>query len=223
MAYAPAGFAKAYLLVERRTRLQCWFNPTTLHVARSAGWQAQPAVGQGAPELSYTGSHEEWLTVNVLLHADEEALGKNVRAAANALLALLNPTVTIPGRRQKRPPTVKFVWGSYVSFVAVCDSVDVTTELFDTDGTPLRANVVVKLRQYKPEAGQAPPPKTNPTTRATTTRISHTLVPGDSLLSIAYEHLGHAHRWKEIAKLNKIDDPTRLPLGQNVIIVDDVA
>jgi nucleoid-associated protein YgaU len=214
----PQNFAKAHLLIEGGARFECWFNPTTLQIARRASWQAPEAAGQGAPDLSYVGSREEWLTVNILLHADEEQASGDVRAAANALMALLNPTVSLPGRTQKRPPTLQFVWGAYVSFTAVCDSIDLTTELFSADGTPIRAVAVVKLRQFQPEVGQGEAPPTNPTTRASATRLSHTLGPGDSLLSVAYEHLGDAQRWREIAEFNGIDDPTRLRHGARLVI-----
>lgn len=208
--------AKAHLLIEGGTTLTCWFNPTTLHIARSADWTSDPLLGQGAPPLAYLGGKAEVLTVNVLLHAE----GKNtdVRGTINALLALLDPTVTDKNRDQMRPRTLHFVWGRFVSALAICESVDVTVELFEADGTPLRAIVVLTLRQYAPEIGQGAPSTTNPTSRATLTRRSHTVGPGDSLLSIAYEHLGDAQRWKEIADANRIDDPTRLTPGQRLVV-----
>jgi Contractile injection system tube protein/LysM domain len=219
MSYAPSTFAKAELLVENLADpIKCWFNPTTLHVARSAGWEAKNSPSQGAPTVSYLGSREEWLTVNLLLHADGGPSARDVRGAIDQLLGLLNPAVKLRGFPRSRPPTVQFSWGEYLSFVAVADSVDVTTELFDSDGTPIRATVVLKLRQFQPELGQAPARGTNPTTRATTTHVSHTLAPGDSLRSIAYEHLGDENRWKEIAALNDIDDPTRLRAGDHLLI-----
>jgi nucleoid-associated protein YgaU len=219
MSMPPTGFAKAYLLVEGGDRLTCWFNPTSLHTTRTAAWEAQKTPSQAAPDLSYLGTDDGELTVDILLHADGEAAGRDVRAATDDLLALLDPTVALTGRAQRRPPTVQFVWGAFSSFVAVCHSVDVTTALFDADGTPLRAVVKLSLRQFAAEIGHGPAPPQNPTTRATATRRSHTVVPGDSLQSIAYAQLGDPQRWREVAELNRIDDPTRLRPGQQLIVL----
>jgi hypothetical protein len=218
----PTGFVRAYLLREDGTRITCWFNPGTLALTRAAHWSGPRAAARATPDLVYGGGSPEALSLNLLLHADPSVPGRagaDVRTRIDTIFALLDPTVAVPQRTQKRPPTVQFVWGQYVSFVAVVASVSVTQELFDPDGTPLRATIAVTLRQFRPDPGQAPPPGQNPTTRATGERRTHTVAPGDTLASIAYHHLGDPTRWKEIATHNDIDDPTRLRPGAALTIV----
>jgi hypothetical protein len=218
----PTGFVRAFLLREGGKRIMCWFNPSSLSLSRSSTWTSGDETTQSTPTLAYGGGASERLTLNLLLHADDNIKGRSgeqVRAGIDAIFALLEPTQKIPKRTQKRPPTVQFVWGQYVSFVAVAESVAVKQELFAPDGTPLRATITVALRQFQPDPGQAPPPGQNPTTRSTGERRAHTVVPGDSLPSIAYHHLGDARRWKEIAEANQIDDPTRLTPGLELIVI----
>ena len=47
---------------------------------------------------------------------------------------------------------------------------------------------------------------------------SHTVREGDSLPLLAFEYLGDATRWREIALASGIDDPLRLERGRRLEI-----
>lgn len=211
---------KAKLTTETGGSLDCWFNPSTLVFNRAAKWNLDETAGQAAPNASYLGGKAEKLKLELLLHARYGQSGSDVQTAIDWLFALLDPSVTVrsapPGTT--RPPTVKFSWGQYVSFAAVCESVNVTEELFDVDGSPLRATVTLALSQAEPEPGQATPPGQNPTTRAVLANRSHTVRHGDSLASIAYRQYGDPTRWREIGEDNGIDDPLRLTPGTTIVV-----
>ncbi|MCW2997659.1 MAG: peptidase [Conexibacter sp.] len=217
----PKNFVQAHLRVEEQSApLKCWFNPTTLQRSRAATWISEEGI-DGGVALTYGGGKEEALDLDLLLHAQDDVAQRtpgDVRGMIDALFALLNPVISGGQLPQKRPPRVNFVWGSYVSFDAAVQSVQVTQELFDADGTPIRATVKLKLRQAKPEPGQGVAKGQNPTTRAADVRYAHLVVAGDSLPLIAHRHLGSATRWPEIAELNQIDDPTRLTPGRSLQI-----
>lgn len=207
-------------VIETNASIDCWFNPSTLKFSRAAKWKSRPAAAQGAPTFSYQGGEEEKLQLELLLHASHDQTGDDVQKAIDWMYALLDPTIDVKGppAGRKRPPRVTFSWGRFVSFAALCQSVSVTEELFDVNGSPLRASVTVQLRQAEPEPGQATPPGQNPTTRAVLANRSHTVRYGDSLASIANQHLGDPRRWREIARDNRIDDPLRLVPGRALVI-----
>lgn len=206
--------------IESGATQDCWFNPSTLKLNRGASWRFRKTAGQAAPNASYLGGNAESLQLDLLLHAQFGQSGTDVQTAIDWLFALLDPSVTVASAPAgtKRPPTVKFSWGQYVSFAAVCESVNVTEELFDVDGSPLRASVTIELRQAEPQPGQATPPGQNPTTRAVLANRSHTVGHGDSLASIAYKHYGDPTRWREIGEDNGIDDPLRLSPGTTIVV-----
>jgi nucleoid-associated protein YgaU len=109
-------------------------------------------------------------------------------------------------------------WGTFASCLMIARSVDVTIELFDVDGTPLRATVSLALGQYQPEAGQGTSQWTNPTTRATQARRAHHVQAGDSVHLIAHRHLRDPARWRAIAEFNELDDPLRLHAGDVLVV-----
>lgn len=210
-------YVKAYLLLEGGARLPCWFNPTTLTVSRRSVWEPAKSAAKLVPSRTYLGGKADELSVTLLLHAAYGKTGQDVQARIKALNALLEPEAQ-QGKRLDRPPLVQFVWGTYVSFVAVCESVKVTTELFDIDGTPLRAQVDVVLGQYSAEPGKGMSTPQNPTTRATRHQTAHAVQVGDSLASIAWEHYKDPTRWRDIARANRIGDPLKLEAGTTLVI-----
>jgi hypothetical protein len=217
---STATVTKAYLLIEESQQLECWFNPTTLALRRAASWtedQSAATLGQGTTKPAFLGGEGDVITLNLLLHVDDTRTGDELSENLDALLALVDATETST-RGQLRPPTITVHWGSFVSCIMIARSVDVTVELFDVDGTPLRAIVNLGLTQFEPEPGQAAPKGTNPTTRATQGRRVHHVKPRESIHLIAHHHLRDPARWREIAEANGLDDPLSIRAGDVLVV-----
>lgn len=220
----PSGFLQAYLLVEDGTVLTCWFNPTTLNVTRTAKWEnANTLDGKEAP-LKYVGGQEQALSLRLLFHAEGQRTGAQVKLAIEALYGLLEPKDQTAGNlAHPRPQTVQFIWGSYRSDPAVVTSVEVATELFDVDGTALRAWATLSLSRSLSGQEQARNKPTNPTTKATHRRRGHEVAPGEDLALIAHRHYRDPTRWREIAEENGLDDPLRVRAPDLLIVpLEDV-
>jgi nucleoid-associated protein YgaU len=229
-ALVTTTFTRAYLQIEGQSDpLYCWFNPTTLVRNRRSKWKEEVVVAKSAQKPAYLGGKGDDITLDLLLHADSTQSGSPVQSATNrtgadvqanidALFALLDASQ--PGAKlgQARPPTVTLHWGKFVSAESVARSVNVTIELFDADGTPLRARVGLSLAQYEPEPGQATPDPVNPTTRATQRRRAHKVEAGENIHLIAFAHLRSPARWHEIAAANGLDDPLAIAPGQVLVV-----
>lgn len=210
------SFAAAHLrLLDDNKRIEFLFNPTTLSRERRAVYDSYEGAGQPAPTLEYRGSGSESLSFELLLHAQDGAGATKVNETIEALERLVEPTVEAAGTTRRRPQRVRFVWGKYTTPMCICESVATTIELFEADGTPLRATVAITLTQAAPDPGKR---GQNPTTRATRRRRSHLVSTGDTLAGIAFAHYRDPTRWRAIARVNDIDDPLRLPVGSRLAI-----
>jgi hypothetical protein len=210
---------KAYLEIEKRaTHLECWFNPTTLSVRRGAEWKKKKTATGTPPKPDYRGGGGDTITLNLLLHAEDDRTGSDVQTNINDLLDLADATIDAGTMDQKRPPTVTLHWGKFVSCLCVTASVDVTVELFDVDGTPLRAIVNLALTQFQPAAGLGASKWTNPTTRASLRRRMHAVRPGDNVHLIANAHLRDPAKWRAVAEFNELDDPLRIRAGDLLVV-----
>jgi len=206
------GFQKAYLDVENgKRRIEVWFNPTTLNLKNTARWRANDTATGAAP-YTYLGGQEQALSLKFLFHAEGLRTGEHVKAKIQQLRDLLSPEPQeIPDVDRARPPTVEFVWGTWTSRPSVVTAVDVTTELFDGDGLPLRAWVALTMSRSVSGPEEAAKKKgTNPTTKATRRRRGHEVAAGENIALIAQQHYRTPTRWREIAEMNDLDDPLRL-------------
>jgi Contractile injection system tube protein/LysM domain len=215
------GFQKARLDIEGGQRLECWLNPTQYSIAKANDWTTRPVVGTSLPQAQFAGGHARELGLELLFDAAPDG---DVSTATDQLFRIMevDQALTAGGQvNQARPPTITLSWGSFTSFKAVCRHLHVQFELFSPDGTPIRAIAAMTLVQVEKDArsgGGTPAPAQNPTTRADQRVRSHTVRDGDSLPLLAFEYLGDATRWPEIAVASGIDDPLRLERGRTLEI-----
>jgi contractile injection system tube protein/LysM domain-containing protein len=116
-----------------------------------------------------------------------------------------------------RPPKVLFNWGGPSAFLieANITQVNVTYNRFSADGTPIRAELTIRLQQQPSLLGLL---ATNPTSAGLPGRRSHTVTAGDSLARIATAQYGSPDRWRPIAAANGIDDPLRVRPGDHIYL-----
>jgi nucleoid-associated protein YgaU len=116
-----------------------------------------------------------------------------------------------------RPPKVIFQWGPPSAFLieANIQAVNVTYNRFAADGTPVRAEVTIRLQQQPSLLGLL---ATNPTSAGLPGRAAHTVTAGDSLARIATDRYGSPGNWRKLAEANGIDDPLRVRPGDRVYL-----
>lgn len=190
------------------------FNPEKYVVKKKASWKGpeNAQTGQSANMPQYIGPVASEMELEVFLDGWESANG-SIDKDVDTLLQCCTPLPETVSKKAPSPPFVIFGWGNKISFTAYVKSVDVTYEMFDIHGTPMRATCKLTLQEIPSlTAGQ------NPTSGSTETRRSRTVVSGDSLASLAYQEYGAAKHWRNIAEANRIDDPYDLPSGTRLLI-----
>jgi hypothetical protein len=205
--------------------VEVMFNPDQIVYTKSNTWNIHPTNGQILPAVSFTSSTPATLKVVLIFDGTED--GKNVADYVNQLAAMTkvdkdlnNGTVgskqgTASQSRQNRPPTVQFMWGTYLSFKAIIFTMVTTFTLFLDDGTPVRASVDVTFRQIEDE--NAFPPQ-NPTSGGRAGERVYRLGPRETLDQVAYSRFGDTSLWRALAAFNGIDDPMRLQAGDPILL-----
>ncbi len=175
---APSGFQKAKLESEGGVSLPCWFNPSEYSISKANDWTMTPIVGRSLPTMQFAGGHARELTLELLFDAAPDG---NISSPTDVLFKMMetDPQLARPGRNQGRPPKVRFVWGTFLSFSAVCSDLSVRFVLFRPDGTPTRAISRLTLLQAEKDAGPAAaPPRPRRTRRPAPTPDSARTRPG---------------------------------------------
>ncbi|BFU47453.1 LysM peptidoglycan-binding domain-containing protein [Krasilnikovia sp. MM14-A1004] len=114
-----------------------------------------------------------------------------------------------------RPPKVIFSWGPSFLVEANITNVSVTYNRFAANGSPVRAEVTIRLQQQPSLLSLL---ATNPTSAGLPGRKAHTVTAGDSLARIATDQYGAPGRWRQLAEANGIEDPLRVRPGDRVYL-----
>jgi phage tail-like protein len=143
--------------------------------------------------------------------------GQSLWSGTSAMSAagLLSSALTaLGGLGPQESPSCQFVWGDF-SFQGLVTSLNIKINITSARGTPQRATVSITITET---GNPSKYPFQNPTSSANGASITHTVVAGDSLASIAYSVYGKADQWRGIAEMNGIDDPLRLRPGTTLLL-----
>jgi hypothetical protein len=206
------------------------FNPDQMVYTKKNTWNIHPTNGQILPKVSFTSSTPATLKVVLIFDGTETGKTPDEKTVAHVVDELTsltkvdqklnNGTVgsgqgTRGQSKQHRPPTVQFLWGTYLSFKAIIDTMITTFTLFLDDGTPVRASVDVLFKQIEDENAF---PKQNPTSGGRTGERVYLLGPRETLDQVAYNVFGETALWRALAAFNGIDDPIRLQAGDPILL-----
>ena len=208
----------AYIQVmTTKEKIECHFNPEKITVKRSNGWENLEMPGKGVGTAVFKGTGPSSFDIDDLVF-DTTDTGEPVTKITDKLLGLMDRDPKVPGTNKKsnnaRPPTVKFGWGQMVSMECVLDSVEVEYTYFSAQGTPLRAEVKLALRQFKDD----PKTRQNPTSGTPFPHKVHRMLPGETLDRISSHYYGDPNRWRALAGANGIEDPLTIRPGSLLII-----
>jgi len=194
-------------------KMVCQFNPESMTINKSNKWAFRTDIGDSTPEAVFSGGDAGCLTLELLFDTTDS--GDDVRRSYFNLIkaAMVKPSDNDDKKGEPRQVVVQ--WGKFISYVAVVESVNQVFTFFKENGTPLRANVTVSLREVLDKA-ELPPQ--NPTSR-TEVRRTWVVEKGQRLEWIAHRVYGNTSAWRHLADANNISNPTILRPGQILKIV----
>lgn len=204
------------------------FNPTKISITRTASSTSHPASGSGTGSPTGSGGAIIWKSDPPSISiADIIFEGLTTKLRCDTLLNWQSPPAIDPKAIAKQatgapidsqPPTLTFQWGPpLVGFMydVKLTSTTISYERFNPTGIPVRAKVSLKMVQQVSLLSNLP---TNPTSGGLPGRHTHVVKSGDSLQSIATSYYGRPQAWRQIADINRINDPARLRPGITVYL-----
>ncbi len=254
---------RASFLIEggsaRGRRIDCLFNPSDVVLERISGVRARTLAGgriSGRSELEdpllFTGGGETRLTLRLLFDTTlmptvgplsrgrrkAEARSRlDVRRLTQPLWELAEGAAgDVGGDREL--PRGRFLWGKAWNIPVAVMALAERLDFFESDGTPLRSWIHIRLRRLGERRMSMPWPdeatlkvakarvdainellekKKNRYTPGVAT-VRHLVKPGDRLSRLAARYYGAPWLWRVIALVNKIDTPWKLVVGSTLLI-----
>lgn len=180
------------------------FNPTEYTISAQNNFGEAAVVGLTQPVIQFGGGGSRSLQFELLADTLAYHGGQNVHArVVSQLESLLD---LVPGLMS--PPPCRVTWGAGLAFVGVLESLEARYEHFLEDGTPVRARVSVRFKEYL----RAP---ATPGGQLSAVKIV-ALQSGQSLPDLAQQTLGDPRKWRELAQANDIERPRTVRAGQPI-------
>jgi hypothetical protein len=213
---------KAFLKPEQGSDIPCLFNPADLTMTKVVQWSPTKGKGKNTGKLRFQQGQPG--TVALTLIFDTTADGSSVTKHTDALLSLTRVNKALKGsndgNNSARPPWCEFHWGDFHSFKSVVENLQIKYTYFASDGTPLRAQATLTLKQFEDEDTTY---AQNPTSGTPHPHAVHHVLPGETLDRIAANRYGDPSRWRAVARMNNVVDPLDLAAGTILVIPDDEA
>jgi len=199
------------------------FNPKEYSIEKSLSWESSKAH-EDAPVPEFKSPSAMTLSVTLQFDTYEERISvrdKYIRRLEKYTFMTGSPAKDDKDVKNHAPPRVMFCWGK-LTFRGVIQSLSQKYTMFLADGTPVRAEVALKMQQVDTSAGNVEDESivgkvTNVNGAAGT---PYQVQPNDRLDLIASNELQDSSRWSEIADLNGIDNPFNLEAweGQQIML-----
>jgi hypothetical protein len=198
--------------------IEVCFNPKEYSLDKTVNWDSEKAFSD-APHPEFTKPAPVTLSVTLQFDTYEERVSVRDKYTKKIeKLSLMRMPfkkgMSKADKKKASPPVILFVWGRF-TFKGVVASLSQKYTMFLADGTPVRAELALKLQNVY-DTSMNDDDRNNPTSSGSGGGQSYTVKDGDRLDLIAATQLGDAGRWPEIAALNDIDDPTDLPEGKSL-------
>jgi len=184
------------------------FNPKEYSIEKSLDWEASKAH-EDAPVPEFKTPKALSLSVTLQFDTYEERVSvrdKYIRRLEKLTFMTNGPATGESDVKKHAPPRIMFCWGK-MTFRGVINSLSQKYTMFLADGTPVRAEVSLKMQQVDTSAANVEDSTKVKNLTATGDNKSYTVKKGDRLDLIAANELTSAARWNEIADLNGIDNP----------------
>ncbi len=222
--------------LETHQQMKVQFNPTDLAFSKTAQFAEIAIPGLDAPLLQFIRGGTETLTLELFFDTTDQGMGDRVTSVTTLTDQFYE--LVKQHRGTHAPPRCRFGWGQPASdianaaipgtgyllnlsqavshapfwFTCVVEGIDRKFLLFSPGGTPLRARLSVKLREYQTLEQMVAKLQTADHTKSRILKRRERL---DQLSATEYDTPAE---WRRIAEANDVDDPRQITPGTSLVI-----
>lgn len=194
--------------------MEVFLNPKAVKITRSAVIKTDESTGtQNPPETRATQGKPMSLDIGTLIfdtyESRESVRSKYIEWFEH--LVKMDPETHVQ-------PAVRFIWGEWGNmaladdeYVFYVEEMAVNYTMFLPNGTPVRAEMTLKLKQAHPVSKQKEKKSPDHAKLYTVRR-------GDTLQAIATLEYDDPSEWRRIADLNSITDPMNVKPGSKLLV-----
>jgi nucleoid-associated protein YgaU len=205
------AYAEAFLRITSPTvnpserDIPLHFNPADYTITRANTFAEVPIPGLESSPLQYVRGVSATLTISKLTFDTSDTLSdvRTVYVARLQKLMSKNPKL-------HAPPIVDFIWAQTV-FHGVITNLEITYQLFHSNGVPLRAEIKLTMKEHRSVLDQYKLEGRNQSSPDVEKR--YVARAGETLSSIAAAVFRDPAQWRAIALANAITDPRAIAPG----------
>ncbi|MGA5761794.1 hypothetical protein [Nonomuraea bangladeshensis] len=185
------------------------FNPTELSFSRKNRYSNEQPAGASRPVTSYAGGEPDQITIELFFD------GTGVVEGSQTVRLRLNQFLGLASFQSDTHMTyyLHLYWGDF-TFRGVLTQADVTYQLFDRAGEPLRARVQATFQEVIEPEDLARRERRESPDLYQTWLVSE----GDTIDAIATRVYGSPDYWRPLAEANRLLNPRRLDPGAVLLL-----
>lgn len=203
-------FARAKVCImsgpDSPAEVEVLFNPTEYSLDIQNNYRDSKAGGLEQPVTQFVNGLSRSLSMELYFDTYTDGGGSDVGVKTREFAKLL-------GVATHEPPRVEFRWGEF-AFYGVVEKMAQRFTMFRSDGVPVRAKINVTFKSVKPLPEQLKDPPRNSSDKTK----RRTLTADGSIWLIAAKEYGDPRYWRQIARRNRIADPSAIRPGTPLVV-----
>lgn len=186
------------------------FNPETYSRTYNVNYKASDENSSNATTMIFTGIGQNDLTLKLIVDGTGIVPIPGATSVDDYITKFKSVVYNYQGK-EHRPNYLKLTWGN-LTFTGICESINITYNLFKDDGSALRATMNVKFIEstdYKTKAKEAQ--KSSPD-------LTHirTVKAGDTLPLMTYHIYGDSSYYLQVAQVNNLTSVSAIKPGDQI-------
>lgn len=205
-----------------KSSFEVQYNPTELTFSKTAQLAEIAIPGLDSPVLQFIRGGAETMSVELFFDTTDSGMSGFMTSSVTEITDRFYKLVK-QDPDMHAPPVCRFTWGQNAAggsagsgaavsqapswFTGIVESVERKFVLFSPEGTPLRARLTLKMREYKTVDQMVKELHSADHTK------SHVFKRRERLDQLSQEEYNTPDEWRRIADENGLDDPRTIPAG----------